>query len=152
LTRVAVAEEPSTLIEVERPPVERGDGVGASPERPDGRLKVKGEFAFSSDLWAEGMLWGVTLRSPHPHARIRGIELGGALATPGVNAVLTHEDVPGENSYGLDRPDQPVLAADVVRYQGEPVAIVAADHPEAARRAAERIEVDYELLEPLTDP
>jgi len=147
-----MADEPSTLIEVERPPVRGDDGVGASAERPDGRLKVKGEFAFSSDLWAEGMLWGVTLRSPHPFARIRGIDLSGAVATPGVSAVLTHEDVPGENSYGLERPDQPVLAGDVVRYQGEPVAIVAADHPEAARRAAGRIEVEYELLEPVTDP
>jgi xanthine dehydrogenase D subunit len=152
LRRFAVAEEPSTVIEVERPPIERGHGVGASPRRPDGRLKVKGQFAFSSDLWAEGMLWGVTLRSPHPYARIRGIDLSGALSTPGVNAVLTHEDVPGENTYGLERPDQPVLAGDVVRYQGEPVAIVAADHPEAARRAAQRIEVDYELFEPVTDP
>jgi xanthine dehydrogenase D subunit len=152
VSRSAVGSQPPVSVPVERPRIERGHGVGASPERPDARLKVKGEFAFSSDLWAEGMLWGVTLRSPHPHARIRGIDLSGALSTPGVNAVLTHEDVPGENSYGLERPDQPVLAGDVVRYQGEPVAIVAADHPEAARRAAQRIGVDYELLEPVTDP
>ena len=77
------------------------DGVGASVRRPDGIAKVKGEFAFSSDLWADRMLWGATLRSPHPHARIRGIEIAPALAVPGVFAVLTHEDVPGRKTYGL---------------------------------------------------
>ena len=50
--------------------------------RPDGTLKVQGEFAYSSDLWAERMLWGATLRSPHPHARIRSIDIAPALATP----------------------------------------------------------------------
>src|SRR5512139_3538714 len=126
-------------------------GVGESARRPDGTLKVKGEFAYSSDLWMDGMLWGATLRSPHPHARITHIETARALALPGVFAVLTHEDVPGANAFGLERPDQPVLAADVVRYQGEPVALVAADHPETARRAAARIVVDYEVLAPVTD-
>ena len=120
--------------------------------RPDGIPKVKGEFAYSSDMWAEDMLWGATLRSPHARARITAIHLGEALAVPGVHAVLTHEDVPGRKLCGLEHIDQPVLAIDQVRYQGEPVAIVAADHPETARRAADRIEVDYEELEPLTDP
>ena len=59
-----------------------------------------------------------------------------ALTVPGVVAVLTADDVPGENAYGLEHADQPVLASDVVRYEGEPVALVAADHPETARRAA----------------
>jgi xanthine dehydrogenase D subunit len=127
------------------------DGIGASPRRPDGIVKVRGEFAYSSDLWHEDMVWGVTLRSPHPHARIVGIDLTEALKVPGVEAVLTHEDVPGVNRYGLEHPDQPVLAVDVVRYQGEPVALVAADHPETARRAMKRIRVDYEVLEPVTD-
>ena len=95
------------------------------------------------------MLWGATLRSPHPRACIRGIDIAAALAVPGVHAVLTHEDVPGRKTYGLEHHDQPVLAFSEVRYQGEPVAIVAADHPETARHAAERIEVDYEVLEPL---
>jgi xanthine dehydrogenase D subunit len=126
-------------------------GIGESPLRPDGALKVRGEFAYSSDLWADDMLWGATLRSPHPYARVRGIEIGAALQLPGVHAVLTHEDVPGDNIYGLKIVDQPVLAADVVRYKGEAVALVAADHPETARRALERIDVDYEVLEPVTD-
>lgn len=126
-------------------------GVGESPLRPDGTLKVRGEFAYSSDLWAEDMLWGATLRSPHPYARIRSIDIGPALKVPGVHAVLTHEDVPGEKVYGIKVIDQPVLAMDIVRYVGEPVALVAADHPETARRALQRIEVDYEVLEPVTD-
>ena len=132
---------------------EVSDGrVGDSPQRPDGNLKVLGEFAFGSDLWIDGMIWGVTLRSPHPYARIRSIDIGPALATPGVSAVLTHEDVPGEKLYGLEIPDQPVLAIDVVRYQGEPIALVAANHPEVARQAANKIRVDYEVFEPVTDP
>ena len=126
-------------------------GIGESPVRPDGTQKTRGEFAYSSDLWAEDMLWGATLRSPHPYARIRNVDLTEALTLPGVYAVLTHEDVPGENIFGLEHADQPVLAVDVVRYQGEPVAIVAADHPETARRAAARIAVDYEVLTPVTD-
>ncbi|AIJ21690.1 xanthine dehydrogenase subunit D [Amycolatopsis methanolica] len=127
------------------------DGIGASPRRPDGIVKVRGEFAYSSDLWHEDMVWGVTLRSPHPSARITGIDITEALKVPGVEAVLTHEDLPGANRYGLEHPDQPVLAVDVVRYQGEPVALVAADHPETARRAMQRIRVGYEVLEPVTD-
>src|SRR3954447_26648019 len=127
-------------------------GIGQSVRRPDGIPKVKGAFAYASDAWADRMLWGSTLRSPHPRARIRSIEIGAALRVPGVHAVLTHEDVPGRKTYGLEIQDQPVLAWEDVRYQGEPIALVAADHPETARAAANRIEVDYELLEPLTDP
>ena len=98
------------------------------------------------------MIWGVTLRSPHPHARIRSIAIGGALATAGVYAVLVSDDVPGLNACGLEHADQPVLAADLVRYVGEPVALVAADHPEVARLAASKSTVDYQVLEPVTDP
>jgi xanthine dehydrogenase D subunit len=129
----------------------RHGGVGDSPARPDGTLKVTGQFAYGSDLWMDDMIWGVTLRSPHPYARIRSISIGEALATGGVQAVLTHQDVPGVNRVGLEIADQPVLAEDVVRYQGEPVALVAADHPEIARRAAAKIVVDYEVLDPVTD-
>ncbi|HLR96114.1 MAG TPA: xanthine dehydrogenase subunit D [Jiangellaceae bacterium] len=125
--------------------------VGDSPVRTDGAAKVRGDFAYSSDLWMDDMIWGVTLRSPHPHARIRSIDIGPALATAGVYAVLTASDVPGTNRVGLEHRDQPVLAEDVVRYQGEPVALVAADHPEVARRAAAKIDVDYHVLDAVTD-
>ncbi|WP_138760950.1 xanthine dehydrogenase subunit D [Modestobacter altitudinis] len=126
-------------------------GVGDDAQRPDGVLKVRGEFAYGSDLWMEDMLWGVTLRSPHPYARILAVDTSAATQLPGVHAVLTAEDVPGEKVYGLELADQPVLAVDVVRYQGEPVALVAADHPDTARRAAALIRVDYEVWEPVTD-
>ena len=124
--------------------------VGESVRRPDGPAKVAGTFTYSSDLRAEGMLWGATARSPHPHARIVSIDTSEAAAMPGVRAVLTHEDVPGEKLYGLEIADQPVLAFDVVRYWGEAVALVAADHPEQARRAAAKVQVEYEVLPPVT--
>ncbi|MDQ1454859.1 MAG: hypothetical protein QOH28_479 [Actinomycetota bacterium] len=126
-------------------------GIGQRAIRPDGIGKVRGEFAFAGDLWAEGMLWGQALRSPHPSACIRAIDIGPALAITGVHAVLTADDVP-VNRYGLEHRDQPVLAGDVVRYAGEPVAVVAADHPDTARRACEAIVVEYEVLAPLVDP
>ncbi|MGI5506540.1 molybdopterin cofactor-binding domain-containing protein [Lentzea sp. CA-135723] len=126
-------------------------GIGTSPQRPDGNLKVRGEFAYASDLWHEDMIWGSTLRSPHPYARITSIDLTDALKVPGVYAVLTHEDVPGRNLYGLEHKDQPVLAVDVVRYQGEPIALVGADHPETALRAMKKIVVTYDVLEPVVD-
>jgi CO/xanthine dehydrogenase Mo-binding subunit len=125
--------------------------IGESLVREDGAPKVKGEFAYSSDLNAPGMLWGHTVRSPHAHARVVSVDVSAAVKMPGVHAVLTHEDVPGEKRYGLEFRDQPVLAIDRVRYHGEPVALVAADHPEQARRAAEAIRVHYEPLEPVTD-
>ncbi len=125
--------------------------VGESVRRVDGVPKVTGEFAYASDLFAAGMLYGHTLRSPWAHARIRSIDIGAALKVQGVHAVLTHDDVPGQKTYGLEFPDQPVLAVDRVRYFGEPVALVAAEHPEQARRAAELVVVDYEPLEPVTE-
>jgi CO/xanthine dehydrogenase Mo-binding subunit len=125
--------------------------VGEAVRRVDAIPKVTGEFAYSSDLFGAGMLWGHTLRSPHAHALIREIDISQALAMPGVHAVMTHEDVPGDKRYGLEFPDQPVLAFDRVRYFGEPVALVAAEHPEQARRAAAKIVVEYEPLEPVVD-
>jgi xanthine dehydrogenase D subunit len=126
-------------------------GIGTSPPRPDGSPKVRGTFAFSSDLRHPDMLWGITVRSIHPHARLLGVGISEAQRMPGVHAVLTHEDVPGRKLYGQMVVDQPVLAFDTVRFHGEPIALVAADDPEIARRAAARVRVEYQVLDPVTD-
>ncbi len=143
-------ESPSPGAVKTMPTVARG--VGQSIPRPDGTLKVTGRFAYSSDLYLENMLWGATVRSPHARARIVSIDVAGALAIDGVTTVLTSEDVPGQKLYGMKVADQPVLAWDDVRYIGQPIAIVAADHPETARRAVEAVRVEWEILNPLTDP
>ncbi|MER8219328.1 xanthine dehydrogenase subunit D [Streptomyces sp. NPDC094143] len=127
-------------------------GIGESTLRPDGTLKVTGEFAYSSDMWHEDMLWGQILRSTVAHAEIVSIDTGEALATPGVYAVLTYDDLPTDvKTYGLEIQDTPVLAHGKVRHHGEPVALVAADHPETARRAAAKIKVEYRELPVVTD-
>jgi xanthine dehydrogenase D subunit len=126
-------------------------GVGESVRRVDGVPKVKGEFAYGGDLWHDDMLFGHTLRSPHPRARIRSIDVSQALGGPGVHALLLADDIPGRRTYGLEFADQPVLAWDEVMYVGQPVAVVAAETPELARRAVGRIAVDYEVLAPVTD-
>ena len=129
----------------------RRDILGASALRPDGSAKVSGKFEFSSDLHAEHMLWGATLRSPHPFARIVSIDLSAAYKISGIEAIITAEDVPGKKTYGLIASDQPVFANEIVRYVGEPIAAVAADHPETCRRALAAIKVEYEILTPITD-
>jgi xanthine dehydrogenase D subunit len=105
-------------------------------------------------MWADNMLWGATLRSPHPYARVLSIDVSGAYAIDGVSTVVTAADVPGKLTYGLIVQDQPVFAAigDTVRYSGEPIAAVAADHPETCQRALAAIKVTYEVLTPVTDP
>ncbi|MEY4173310.1 MAG: hypothetical protein RI900_475 [Actinomycetota bacterium] len=129
-----------------------GGRLGDSTLRPDGIEKVQGAFRFSGDLSADGFLWGATLRCPHPHARIVSIDTSGAWRIPGVSSVITAADVPGKPTYGLISSDQPVFASEVARFEGEPVAAVAADHPDTCRRALAAIVVEYEVLEPLTDP
>ena len=131
--------------------VGRKAGVGQSVPRIDGVPKVRGEFEYASDLHRDGMLFGATVRSPHASARITGIDVAAAAQMPGVHAVMTHADVPGKKTFGLDVQDQPVLASEVVRYAGEAVAIVAAESAEVARQAANAITVQYEPLPPVTD-
>src|SRR5216683_2701613 len=123
--------------------------VGDAVQRPDAALKTRGDFPYSSDLQVEGMLWGATVRSPHPYARIVSIDADEPRSMPGVKAVLTHEDVPGHNVYGLEIEDQPVLAVDVVRYWGEAVALVAADHPD--RNITRRIKIRHGDQNPRAD-
>ena len=97
--------------------------VGESVRRPDGVLKVRGDFPYSSDLQVEGMLWGATVRSPHPYARIVSIDTSEARSMPGVTAVLTHEDVPGRKLYGLEIADHlkfPDFALIYLRHPASP--------------------------------
>ena len=114
--------------------------------------KVTGHAKFTDDYVFPGMLIGRTLRAAYPHARIRAIDTSKAKALPGVHAVLTHEDVPGENIHGLIYADWPALAGDKVRYMGDPVAVVAADDADIAAEALRLIEVDYEPLPVVGDP
>ncbi|WP_030201189.1 xanthine dehydrogenase family protein molybdopterin-binding subunit [Streptomyces sp. NRRL S-87] len=127
-------------------------GIGASLAPADTRAKTEGTYPYAADLWAEGLLWAAVLRSPHAHARIRSIDTSAAVEMPGVRAVITHADVPGCSTHGRRITDRPVFAHDVVRHHGEPIAAIAADHPDTARLAAAAIAVEYELLEPVTDP
>ena len=139
------------MTETAAPELEVGR-VGELVQRVDGIPKVMGEFSYASDLQAVDALWGRAVRSPNAHARVVSVDVSEAVSMPGVHAVLTHEDVPGERRYGLEFADQPVLAIARVRYFGEPVALVAAEHPEQARRAAERVRIQYEPLELVVDP
>lgn len=145
----AVTATPSAGTPVPPPP---HMGLGVSLQPADVTAKASGTFPYAADLWAEGLLWAAVLRSPHPHARIVSIDTSPAAGMPGVHAVVTHADVPGDASHGRRVADRPVFAKDLVRHHGEPIAAVAADHPDTARLAAAAIAVEYEVLEPVTDP
>ncbi|QLE72264.1 oxidoreductase [Streptomyces rectiverticillatus] len=133
-------------------PAEPQRGIGASLPPADAEAKTQGIYPYAADLWAEGLLWAALLRSPHPHARILSIDTAEAARMPGVRAVVTHADVPGDAAHGRKIADRPVFASGIVRHHGEPIAAVAADHPDTARLAAAAIAVEYEVLEPVTDP
>jgi CO/xanthine dehydrogenase Mo-binding subunit len=120
--------------------------IGTSAPRLDAWEKVTGKVLYAGDMTMPGMLHAKILWSAHAHARIRSIDISAARALPGIHAVLTHEDVPGPNRYGVAVLDQRVLAQDKVRSFADAVAIVAADSEEAAREAVERIVVDYDPL------
>jgi len=125
--------------------------IGEGIPRPDAVDKVRGEARFADDLAFPGMLHGAVVRSPHPHARIVRIDPSGALDDPDVACVVTHDDVPGANVVHVIYDDQPALARDVVRYVGEPVALIAATSRRVARRAVEKVLVEYEELPVVSD-
>ncbi|MBK8020346.1 MAG: molybdopterin-dependent oxidoreductase [Chloroflexi bacterium] len=114
--------------------------------------KVTGRAKFTDDYVFPDMLVARTLRSPYPHARVLAVHTEKAKALPGVHAVLTSADVPGENLHGLVYRDWPVLCGDKVRYVGDAVAIVAADNDDLAVQALDLIEVEYEPLPVVADP
>ncbi|MGD9315510.1 MAG: 2Fe-2S iron-sulfur cluster-binding protein, partial [Anaerolineae bacterium] len=136
--------QPLPPVEIET--MEPLEVIGHSFPRPDAVDKVTGAAKFTDDYRFPGMLHGATLRAGTPHARIVSIDTSKASALPGVHAVLTHKDVPGRNRHGLVFHDWPVLCDDKVRYQGDAVAIVAADTAEIAEAALGLIEVTYDPL------
>ena len=125
--------------------------LGASLRRPDARGKVTGATAYPADLVRPGMLHLKVVFAHHPHARILAIDAEPARRHPGVVAVLTAADVP-YNAFGLIDADQPVLCGDVVRFEGDKVALVVAESKEAAEEGARLVGVTYEDLPAVTDP
>ena len=130
--------------------------IGSRPLRPDGVDKVTGRAVYGNDTQMSGMLYGVVLRSPHGHARIRSIDTSKAEALPGVRAVVTGADLPqlgdvieelGEGgSANMRYASNNVLAGDKALYDGHAVAAVAAVDLGTAEDAVALIEVDYEVL------
>jgi xanthine dehydrogenase molybdenum-binding subunit len=130
------------------------DGVGERAGRYDGAALVLGEHAFVADMTVPGMIHGAIRFADHPRAVVRRIDTSGAAAYPGVLAVVTWRDVPGERVQGLLTRDWPLYVAEgeTTRYVGDALAAVAAETRHAARAAAALIEVDYDVLSPVTDP
>jgi CO/xanthine dehydrogenase Mo-binding subunit/aerobic-type carbon monoxide dehydrogenase small subunit (CoxS/CutS family) len=130
------------------------DALGARMGRLEGLEKAVGLTKYGIDLTQEGMLWVKALRSPYPHARIKGIDTSEAEALPGVAGVITAKDIRGKNLVGATPTykDQPILVGDKARYVGDPIAAVAAVSEKVAEEAVKKIKVHYEVLEPVLDP
>ena len=124
--------------------------IGKNIPRKDGVEKVTGTALYVQDMILQGMLYARIVKSPHAYARIKSIDTGGAEKMPGVRAVVTGKEL--SYKVGLYVVDKDILAKDYVRYQGEPVAAVAADTELIAEQACEKIKVEYEELEPVLDP
>ncbi|MBA2357798.1 MAG: xanthine dehydrogenase family protein molybdopterin-binding subunit [Actinobacteria bacterium] len=129
--------------------------VGARLPRYDGLQHVTGQSVYVDDVRVPDMLWAKALRSTVHSAEIKKLDVSKALRVPGVHAVVTHEDVP-VNIVGhlaaLGVPaDEPLLAEHEVRYQGQPIAVVAAETEEIAQEAVNAIEISYEEREPFLD-
>jgi CO/xanthine dehydrogenase Mo-binding subunit/aerobic-type carbon monoxide dehydrogenase small subunit (CoxS/CutS family) len=131
---------------------------GRSLPAPAGPAIVTGSARFTLDAATEEVLHLKLLRSPHPHARIRSTDRAGALAAPGVHAVLTHEDAPqrlfstARHEITDDDPDDTRVLDDVVRFVGQRVAAVVAESEGAAEEGCRRLHVEYELLPAVFDP
>jgi len=128
--------------------------VGSRTGRYQGRELALGDKPYVNDLKAEEMLHGAIRFSDHPRARVIRIDTTKAAGHPGVVAVATAGDVPGERTQGLITRDwrQLVAEGEVTSYVGDVIAVVAADTRQAAREATALVEVEYEVLEPVTDP
>lgn len=124
--------------------------IGKRVPRVDVRDKVTGKTVYSTDLYPEGMLRARVLRAAIPHGKITRLDVSRARQLPGVEAVLTHHDIPGHNGFGIVTPNWPVLCVDRVRYRGDALALVAAVDEETAAAALKLIEVEYQPL-PIID-
>ncbi len=131
-----------------RPPVE----IGAPLPPKMSVEKVTGRLKFADDLQENDVAIGKIVWAGFPHAEIRGINITEAVQVPGVIAVLTAKDIPGRNAFGLIHPDQPVLAADKVRYLGDPVALVIGENETAALEGRNLVQVEYKELNPVYSP
>ncbi|HET7155036.1 MAG TPA: hypothetical protein VFI87_06690, partial [Hyphomicrobiaceae bacterium] len=129
--------------------------VGTRPLRPDGVDKVTGRAKFGADLAMQGQLVGLVLRSPHPHARIRSIDVSAAARLPGVKAIVTRDDFKDQPSEFIPAGEMMINYRDVVRsvmarekalYEGHAVAAVAATSAAIAKKALKLIDVKYEIL------
>jgi len=124
--------------------------IGSSYTRVDAEEKVAGGAVYAEDVQLPRMIYGVVVRSPHPHARISSIDTTEAEQMPGVRAVVTGRDLE-MGYYGIDLQDQQMFALDKVRFVGEPVAAVAAATPDQAKEAAGRVHIEYEELAAVFD-
>jgi xanthine dehydrogenase molybdenum-binding subunit len=136
------------------PEPDRGGRVGARTARYQGRELALGDKPYVNDMTVPGMLHGAIRFSDHPRARIVSIDTSRARAHPGVATVLTAADVPGNRVQGELTQDwvQIYAPGETTRYVGDVLALVAADTRAAARAAAALVDVEYEVLEPVTDP
>ncbi len=124
--------------------------IGKGIPRKDGVDKVTGAAVYVHDLVVQGMLYAKTVKSPYPYARIEYIDIKEAEKMPGVRAVVTGKEL--DYKVGLYVLDKDILAKEYARYQGEPVAAVAAETELIAEQACQKIKVDWEVLEPVRDP
>ncbi len=132
--------------------MEQNHIVGKSIARVDAMAKAQGSAKYTADFKSEGMLIGKALFAKYPHALIKSIDTSKAEKLKGVFAVMTAKDLPGRNGYGILCPDKPVIADKKVKYEGDPVALVAASSENIAKEALELIEVEYEVLPAYDDP
>jgi xanthine dehydrogenase molybdenum-binding subunit len=137
-----------------RPEVDQSGRVGSRTGRYQGRELALGDKPYINDLKAPGMLHGAVRFSDHPRARVLRIDTARARTHPGVVAVATWRDAPGERRQGLITKDWRLLVAEgeVTSYVGDVLAVVAAETRTVAREAAAMVDVEYEVLEPVTDP
>jgi 4-hydroxybenzoyl-CoA reductase alpha subunit len=126
--------------------------IGVPRRRVDARAKVTGQTRFADDTFLPRMAHCKLLRSPHPHARIRKIDVSRALAHPGVYLVLTGKDIPVQYGILPVSQDEQALCVDHVRHVGDPVAAVVAREELTAFETLDLIDVDYEILTTISDP